>query len=387
MVSVRRDHRLHSQMNDPDGDESRHRSTLRKCGQFIVKGPNRVWSIDGHDKLSHFGFEIYGCIDAYSWYIMWCYVGHSNRTQISVWKHYLETVCAMGKLPKLIRSDMGRELALLCVTHPTLRRTDKPDLPFPKDYSFGTSTNNQRIEAWWNLLANGQTDTWHTLFGSLEDCGLFDRGNIDKLCLQHRYMAMLRTHIHTFVQTHITHWIRRQKQRECYLPTGIPVNMYPYPKPGARDYGSPPNPETIAALEHSQHLDKYDLDEYIPSTTRKILHNLLSAKGLPITYSWQNDHVYTSGELRVAVWNFINAGGKIEILLPPRKPEEWIAQHEANVEAARGETLGVMDLELTDDEKLEEFKQSVVHDDDEYEDYVLDNSENEDDGIVLDIMG
>jgi hypothetical protein len=36
----------------------------------------------------------------------------------------------------------------------------------------------------------------------------------------------------------------------------------------------------------------------------------------------------------VAVWNFINAGGKIEIALLPRKPEEWIGKHEANIEAA-----------------------------------------------------
>jgi len=89
----------------------------------------------------------------------------------------------------------------------------------------------------------------------------------------------------------------------------------------------------------------------------------------------------------VAVWNFINAGGKIEILRPPQKPEEWIAQHETNIEAAQGENLGVMDLGLSDDEELEEFNESVVHDDDEYEDHELCNSENEDDGIVLDIMG
>jgi hypothetical protein len=70
MVIVRRDLRLHLQMNDPDGNELRRQSTLRKRGQFIVKGPNRVWSIDGPDKLSQLGFEIYGCIDAYSRYII-----------------------------------------------------------------------------------------------------------------------------------------------------------------------------------------------------------------------------------------------------------------------------------------------------------------------------
>jgi len=285
----------------------------------------------------------------------------------------------LGNFPKLIRSDMGRELALLCASHLSLRRTDKPDLLFLTAYSFGTSTKNQRIEAWWNLLANGQTDTWNTLFGGLEDHGLFDGGNIDKLSLQHIYMTMLRTDIHTFIQTNNTHRIQCQKPCKHYFPTSIPVNIYQYPKPGARDYGSPPNPETIAALEHSQHLDQYDLDKYIPSKTRKIINDLLSAQALPITYSGQNDHAYAYGERHVAVWNFINAGGKIEILLPPQKPEEWIAKHEANIEAARGENLEVMDLGLSNDEEVEEFNESIVHDDDEYEDCERDNSENEDD--------
>jgi hypothetical protein len=46
-----------------------------------------------------------------------------------------------------------------------------------------------------------------------------------------------------------------------------------------------------------------------------------------------------------------------------------------------------MDLGVTNDEELETFNESEVHDDDQYEDYELDNSENEDDGIVLNIMG
>jgi len=143
MVIVRRDLRLHLQMKNPDGNELQRQSTLRKRGQFIVKGPNCVWSIDGHDKLSRFEFEIYGCIDAYSRYIIWCFMGHYNRTQISVSKYYLETLCTMGNFSKLIRSDMGRELALLCASHLSLRRTEKPDLPSHKPYSFGTSTKNQ----------------------------------------------------------------------------------------------------------------------------------------------------------------------------------------------------------------------------------------------------
>ena len=56
----------------------------RQRMKFTVKGPNHVRSIDGHDKLSRFGFEIYGAIDAYSRYVVWCYVGILNRTAVSV---------------------------------------------------------------------------------------------------------------------------------------------------------------------------------------------------------------------------------------------------------------------------------------------------------------
>jgi len=117
MVVDRRDLRLHLQMNDPHGNELRRQSPIPKRGQFIVMGPNRVLSIDGHEKLKCFGFEIYECIDAYSRYIIWRYVGHSNQTQISVSKHYLQTARTRGNFPKLIRSDMGREFALLCASH------------------------------------------------------------------------------------------------------------------------------------------------------------------------------------------------------------------------------------------------------------------------------
>ena len=52
----------------------------RKRGEYIVLGPNFIWSIDGHDKLVEWGFQIYGGIDAYACKIIWIYVGILNRT-------------------------------------------------------------------------------------------------------------------------------------------------------------------------------------------------------------------------------------------------------------------------------------------------------------------
>src|SRR5438067_109121 len=44
-------------------------------GEYVVPGPNFVWSVDGYEKLSQYGFQIYACIDAFSRYIIWIYVG------------------------------------------------------------------------------------------------------------------------------------------------------------------------------------------------------------------------------------------------------------------------------------------------------------------------
>ena len=94
---------------DPAGVAIRSQMIGKKRArhEFHIQGPNRVLSIDGHDKLARFGFEIYGAIDAYSRYIVWCYVGISNRTAVSVNKQYLRLLRTTLHMPKLIRSDKG----------------------------------------------------------------------------------------------------------------------------------------------------------------------------------------------------------------------------------------------------------------------------------------
>ncbi|CUS06670.1 unnamed protein product, partial [Tuber aestivum] len=141
--------------------------------EFSIKGPNRILSIDGHNKLLRFGIEIYGAIDAYSRYIVWCYVGISNRTAVSVNKQYLRLLRTTLHMPKLIRSDKGDETVLLAESHLSLRRANHPDLLFEKAYSYGKSTKNQCIEAWWNILTEGQTQAWKVYFAQLESDGYF----------------------------------------------------------------------------------------------------------------------------------------------------------------------------------------------------------------------
>jgi hypothetical protein len=52
---------------DPEGVASRQFGRQRvPRGDFSVAGPNRVLCVDGHHKLSVYGFEVYAGIDAYS---------------------------------------------------------------------------------------------------------------------------------------------------------------------------------------------------------------------------------------------------------------------------------------------------------------------------------
>ena len=54
---------------DPIGVASRRINlSSRPRGAYLVPGPNFVWSIDGHHKLSMYGIEIYAGIDAFSRY-------------------------------------------------------------------------------------------------------------------------------------------------------------------------------------------------------------------------------------------------------------------------------------------------------------------------------
>ena len=150
----------------PEGVLARTKDMQRHRGEYIVPGPNYIWSLDGYCKLDQYGFEIYAAIDAYSRYIVWVYVGISARTSISILRQYLDTVHDLQVMPKIIRSDRGVETPLCANAHFELRKKSSDDttqssmLSFDDCYFYGTSTANQRIEAWWGQLSKGSIFRW-----------------------------------------------------------------------------------------------------------------------------------------------------------------------------------------------------------------------------------
>ncbi len=80
------------------------------------------------------------------------YVGHSNRTERSSTYQYLELLLELRYRPQFFRSDHGIETTDIGEVQLTLLRETRPDATLDDCYFFGTSTKNQRIEAWWSQL-------------------------------------------------------------------------------------------------------------------------------------------------------------------------------------------------------------------------------------------
>jgi hypothetical protein len=146
---------------DPEGVDARKSDIHRQRKEFDSHGPNWCWSIDGHMKMQFFGIEMYAAIDVHSRFIRWIYVGVTARTGVSV---VCQLLNALGEdsavIPKFLRSDRGTETMMLATAFWILHQADRPNTRLEDCFWFGTSTSNQRIEAWWSQLTKGFTNQW-----------------------------------------------------------------------------------------------------------------------------------------------------------------------------------------------------------------------------------
>ena len=148
---------------DPVGTEERRpgpRRRRRKGGEFIVRGPDRLWCIDGHDKFRNYGIFIYAAIDAYSRKIIWFYIGTDNRLGVGVLHQLLLAAKRMGRLPRRFRSDKGKETILAADAVYSFRLKLRPESTFRDCWWYGTSTANIKIELSWHQSIVEQTESW-----------------------------------------------------------------------------------------------------------------------------------------------------------------------------------------------------------------------------------
>ncbi|EEA18591.1 hypothetical protein TMatcc_005566 [Talaromyces marneffei ATCC 18224] len=261
---------------DPDGVKRRKSDVYRRRGEYVVPGPNYIWSMDGHDKLSFWGIQIYAAIDAFSRYITWCYVGISNRTQISVLRQFLEVLQETKIQPRYIRSDKGGETVLVAAAHYLLLKEQYENLFLQDCYLYGTSTSNQRIEAWWSQLTKSLLFIFRDYFLKLSNDGYFKKNSLaDRIAILAIYMPMAREEIASYINVWNTHGIRKQSHRINSI-NGQPNVLYHLSEDGIQDYGSKPDQVVLQTLldEHN-----FELDEYLPLDTLNWCQQKLQSQG------------------------------------------------------------------------------------------------------------
>ncbi|KAI1430475.1 hypothetical protein GGR50DRAFT_698997, partial [Xylaria sp. CBS 124048] len=270
----------------------------RRRGGWTTPGPNYIWSVDGHLKLARFGFEIYAGMDAFSRYITWFFVGFSALTARSVFAQYMYIIKQYGFIPQMMRSDRGGETTMMAAAHYVLSKRVKtrrfpltrrhmPDMGFPEPppmsgddgplpwshcWIYGKSTQNQRIEAWWNRMQENRTLFWRQYFSMLEEIGLWDDASIaDRIALLYVYMPIIRDETAQFVRLWNGHRIRHQRNRP-HVIAGIPYQLYTAPDPTSDYIDCRATLDNAAWEELMQivRLDGLDIDEYLPATTMEI---------------------------------------------------------------------------------------------------------------------
>jgi len=228
---------------DPVGVASRLPGIrFSRLDNYITSGPNFLWCLDGHDKLTQYGFQIYAAVDAYSRKIIWSYCGNANRAQLSVLKQYLTAVKSQGFCPNFLRTDKGTETIMLADAHfslyveAALREQWSEEqylaIRLTDCYIYGPSTRNIRIEGLWRQQRYTTTGTWISYFAYLKDADVYRQWErADRIILLFVFMPIIRQELVTFVNTHNAHPIRRQRNRVHHV-AGVPNELYRRPSCG-----------------------------------------------------------------------------------------------------------------------------------------------------------
>ena len=227
------DVRLLLRVLDPDGVAVRQSRRLKRRA-YYARGPNFIWHYDGYDKLKPYGLCVSGCIDGYSRHIIWMNAYHTNNEPKLIGGYFLESIVKFGGAPTRIRSDCGSENGHVCAFQQLLR-ADNDDRYALNAYKYGTSTSNQRIEAYWGILRKQCTHYWINFFKDLQENDDHDGGFLDKALTQFCFVPVLQDELDKTSAIWNRHRIR--KQANVASPAGRPQVLFRLPLlEGTRDY-------------------------------------------------------------------------------------------------------------------------------------------------------
>lgn len=101
---------------NPEGVILRNPTTRRiERRPLTSAGPNEVWCCDGHDKLSKYGFSMWGMRDKFSrkWLSIWVMPSSANRYAAVAAYLWLSKVLELGGMPIQTSTDCGSETTLI----------------------------------------------------------------------------------------------------------------------------------------------------------------------------------------------------------------------------------------------------------------------------------
>ena len=110
--------------------------------------------------------------------LIWLEVGPTNKNPEVIAKYYLDAVLQTGGVPQKIRSDDGTENSSVEALQIFLRSQHNDEYSGLASFAIGTSTSNQRIEAYWSHLIRDGPGWWANFFKDLRDFDLFDYSDI-----------------------------------------------------------------------------------------------------------------------------------------------------------------------------------------------------------------
>ena len=169
---------------DPEGVALRRANRLIRRN-YVSVGPSYLWHIDGYDKIKPYGIAIHGCIDGYSRYIVWLHAYSTNNDPKVIGGYYINAVKNIQGCPIRIRSDFGTENVLVKDIHSSFRNNAE------RCFLYGSSTMNQRIEAWWSMLRKEGLQFWIKLFRQLKEDGEFSGTWLDKNLIRYCFMELI----------------------------------------------------------------------------------------------------------------------------------------------------------------------------------------------------
>ena len=135
----------------------------------------------------------------------------------------------------IVRSDRGTENVVFAGIQQYFRHNDTDQFAGRNSFRYGTSTANQRIEAWWSQLRRHRANGLINFFKDMAALGIFDASNENHLqCIRFCFLPILQRELNDTVVLWNNHYIRATKNGEC-IP-GRPAVLYYTPTTsGGRD--------------------------------------------------------------------------------------------------------------------------------------------------------